>query len=103
MHQGNWTCSKCGCAITELPFEPKSDKGLVCRSCYTAQKNDSAQGEQQNGEGGEENAQPNTEEKKMFEGDWKCADCGNPITKLPFEPKSTNNLRCVDCFKKSRG
>lgn len=96
MHQGNWTCSKCGGSITELPFEPKSDKGLVCRSCYTAKQ-----------DGGDSSGNASSEqsdggEKKMFKGDWKCADCGNPITKLPFEPKSTNNLRCIDCFKKNK-
>lgn len=39
MHQGNWTCSKCGGSITQLPFEPKSDKGLTCRDCYFKEKN----------------------------------------------------------------
>lgn len=39
MYQGNWTCSACGGSITELPFEPKSDKGLTCRDCYFKEKN----------------------------------------------------------------
>ncbi len=36
MYQGNWQCSKCGAAITELPFEPdpvRMDK-LLCRQCH---------------------------------------------------------------------
>lgn len=39
MFQGNWTCSKCGGAITELPFEPRSNSGLTCRECYFKDKN----------------------------------------------------------------
>lgn len=38
MFQGNWTCSKCGGAITELPFQPRSDSGLTCRDCYFKDK-----------------------------------------------------------------
>ena len=36
MYQGNWKCSKCGQAITSLPFEPdpsRLDK-LECRDCH---------------------------------------------------------------------
>ncbi len=39
----------------------------------------------------------------MYSGDWKCADCNNAITELPFEPRDTSNLRCRDCFAKNRG
>jgi len=42
-------------------------------------------------------------DRKMYEGNWKCAGCGAPITKLPFEPKSTENLKCIDCFKNGGG
>ncbi|MCA9324932.1 hypothetical protein KDA23_02585, partial [Candidatus Saccharibacteria bacterium] len=42
MYQGNWKCSSCGGAITELPFEPRNDKGLTCRACYVKQKNGGA-------------------------------------------------------------
>ena len=34
MHQGNWSCSQCGAAITELPFEPDGERPLFCRDCY---------------------------------------------------------------------
>lgn len=34
MYQGNWTCSQCGCQITELPFEPDGEKPLFCRDCH---------------------------------------------------------------------
>ena len=38
MFQGNWKCSKCGGAITELPFQPRSEAGLTCRTCYAKSK-----------------------------------------------------------------
>ena len=36
MYQGNWTCSECGTAITELPFEPDPARldQLLCRDCH---------------------------------------------------------------------
>jgi CxxC-x17-CxxC domain-containing protein len=52
MHQGNWKCSTCGGAITELPFEPKGVSGLTCRACYGKQK-DKERGGGGGGEGGE--------------------------------------------------
>lgn len=128
MHQGNWKCSSCGGAITELPFEPKSESGLTCRSCYMKSKDSGAAAEAQAsdmpvateapndmpedaGLAGEPapadddgmNAVPAPTEKPKFSGEWKCAECGGAITSLPFEPRSTNNLKCIDCFKKSRG
>lgn len=90
MHQGNWTCSSCNCAITELPFEPKRTDGLLCRECHSKGKGSSAP-KTQNGD------------KPRFSGDWKCSGCGASITSLPFEPRDTTNLKCIDCFKKTRG
>ena len=42
-----------------------------------------------------------TEEKQMFQGDWKCGKCGKPITQLPFQPDPARagQLKCIDCFK----
>ncbi len=36
MFQGDWKCSKCGAAITELPFEPDPSRldQLLCRDCH---------------------------------------------------------------------
>ena len=34
MVQGDWKCSECGAAITELPFEPDGDRPLYCRDCH---------------------------------------------------------------------
>ena len=42
-------------------------------------------------------------DKPKFEGDWQCAGCGASISSLPFQPRDTSNLKCIDCFKKSRG
>ncbi|MBI3114941.1 MAG: hypothetical protein HYZ09_00405 [Candidatus Kerfeldbacteria bacterium] len=34
MVQGNWTCSNCGNQITELPFEPDTNRPVYCRDCH---------------------------------------------------------------------
>ena len=126
MFQGNWKCSDCGGEITELPFEPRGEKGLVCRDCYGKKKDGGKSVDETPGESGTAEEAPDmsenaelageqppspdfeempaaTGERPKFEGDWKCAGCGNSITSLPFEPRSTENLKCIDCFKKSKG
>lgn len=139
MYQGNWTCSTCGGSITELPFEPKSNKGLTCRDCYFKAKNGGGSPAEGTTSGvgvapvevtadiddrdvppfdpdevpvasepapdspDREAAPAATGERKLFEGDWKCSVCGGNITSLPFEPRGdASNLKCIDCFKKSR-
>jgi CxxC-x17-CxxC domain-containing protein len=49
----------------------------------------------------DENNQGQGFQRKMYQGNWKCADCGKDITELPFEPdpNRTDNLRCRDCYK----
>lgn len=123
MHQGNWKCSSCGGAITELPFQPRSESGLTCRTCYIKGKDrektqtpdistvseapsipDEAglAGEPAPADdfGGAIATTPG--EKPRFAGNWKCAVCDTAITSLPFTPRDTSNLKCIDCFKKSR-
>ncbi len=90
MHQGNWTCSGCQGAITQLPFEPKRTDGLTCRDCFQKQR------------GGSSSSAPQGE-KARVEGNWTCSGCGSAITSLPFTPRDTSNLKCIDCFKKSKG
>ncbi len=135
MFQGNWTCSKCGGEIKELPFEPRSNSGLTCRDCYFKEKDSaaapaddqaadtapgakpaadmddreapifdpSAPASEQPPESSNSTAAPaSSGERQMFTGDWKCSICGNAITQLPFEPRNTENLKCIDCFKKSK-
>ncbi len=41
-------------------------------------------------------------ERKMFKGDWKCADCGKEIPELPFEPDQDRPIYCRDCWSKRR-
>ena len=130
MHQGNWKCSKCGGTITELPFEPRSEAGLTCRECYFKEKNGTTSGvaegtpvvsgelddrdvppfdpnevspvDEPQGDDGLDTT-PTTGEKPRFTGDWKCSGCGGDINSLPFQPRNTENLKCLDCFKKSKG
>jgi CxxC-x17-CxxC domain-containing protein len=106
MHQGNWKCSSCGGAITELPFVPRSENGLTCRFCYAKQKGGSSAPKTTPTEEvpdvpfGDE---PATDEKPRTEGNWQCASCGVLITSLPFNPRDTSNLKCLGCFKISKG
>lgn len=134
MYEGNWKCSSCGGAITELPFQPRSESGLTCRACYAKGKEaekteqpvpemataseappmddapdfDEAQlaGEPMPDDGafaGLETAAPaSAGEKPKHEGSWSCAQCSAAITSLPFEPRNTSNLKCLDCFKASK-
>ena len=37
--QGNWTCSMCGTAITELPFNPTDPSKVKCFNCYKQDRN----------------------------------------------------------------
>jgi len=42
------------------------------------------------------------DDKKMYKGDWKCSGCSSDIKELPFEPRDTGNLTCLDCFRKKK-
>jgi len=89
MFQGNWTCSQCGAAITELPFEPSGDQPLFCRDCYR----------QKRGNRPARQSGP----RQMFQGNWTCSQCGAAITELPFEPAPDQQVFCRDCYRKNRG
>jgi CxxC-x17-CxxC domain-containing protein len=134
MFEGNWKCSGCGGAITQLPFQPRSESGLTCRDCYGKNKDTekleqpipemqtsseappmddapdfdeySSASEPMPDEGAfeglEETTPPALGEKPKTTGNWKCAGCGVAITSLPFEPRNTDNLKCLDCFKASK-
>ena len=123
MHQGNWKCSGCGGAITELPFQPRSEAGLTCRTCYGKQKGGGstpapamavasevpdipfeaglAGGPAEDDGFGPVVAMP-TGDKPKISGNWQCAGCGAGISSLPFTPRDTSNLKCLDCFKRSK-
>jgi len=136
MHQGNWKCSGCGGVITELPFQPRSEAGLTCRSCYGKQKGGTSSSNYSKGSSDQPDPSPDLPaaseipddipmdagfaseappfegfegatdavpgEKKKFDGDWSCAGCGTAITSLPFNPRDTSGLKCIDCFKQSK-
>lgn len=36
--QGDWKCSDCGVAITELPFQPAEDRPIYCRDCWSKKR-----------------------------------------------------------------
>ena len=86
MYQGNWECSVCGKAITELPFEPRNTDNLKCIDCFK--------------EGGGGNRP--RRERKMYQGNWTCSNCGKAITELPFEPREGSTITCRDCFLASK-
>lgn len=95
MFQGNWTCSGCGKPITELPFEPKGSAGLTCRECHVKKMaGNSANTSNETGQ---------SAFKARVEGNWQCSSCGSAITSLPFTPRDTSNLLCIDCYKKKKG
>lgn len=135
MYQGNWKCSSCGGAITELPFQPRSESGLTCRTCYAKGK-ESEKAQQPVDElqtttepmptddvPDFDEAQLATEpmpaddafagleiavaapkgDKPKISGSWQCSMCGGEITSLPFTPRDTSGLKCLDCFKASKG
>lgn len=44
-------------------------------------------------------------QRKMYQGNWHCSQCNNPITELPFEPDESrlDQLLCSECHKAKRG
>jgi len=80
---GDWNCSKCNKAISELPFEPRETGNLLCLDCF-------------------KEGRAGRPDRQMFEGNWQCSGCSTAITQLPFEPRETGNLLCRDCHMKSK-
>lgn len=44
----------------------------------------------------------NQPQRQMYQGDWKCSECGAEIKELPFEPDGTRPIYCRDCYRKKR-
>lgn len=90
--QGNWKCSGCGAAITELPFQPDPAREgeLTCFDCHKQKMAN--------------RPRRDNSERRMFKGNWKCGKCGGAISELPFQPnpQGLERLMCIDCFKKSK-
>ncbi|MCK9351580.1 MAG: hypothetical protein M0P76_02210 [Candidatus Pacebacteria bacterium] len=99
MFQGNWSCSGCGGAIHELPFQPDQERlgQLLCRDCHRAKRGD----RDTRGGGNRDNRGPRT----MHQGNWSCSGCGTAINELPFEPDESRlgQLLCRDCHRAKRG
>lgn len=96
MFSGNWSCSSCGGAITQLPFQPDPERvdSLKCRDCFSKNKGGDRRGS------GSRDRGP----RQMFSGDWSCASCGKAITELPFQPDPArvDSLKCRDCHSQDR-
>jgi len=41
-------------------------------------------------------------ERKMYQGNWKCSECGAEIKELPFEPSGDRPIYCRECHAKRR-
>lgn len=54
----------------------------------------------ESGFGGMNTVAPASTEKQKVSGEWTCSQCGDGISSLPFTPRNTSNLKCLDCFKK---
>lgn len=68
----------------------------MCRECHAKGKGAST------GTAGSPDANGAATDKPKVAGNWTCSMCGGPITSLPFTPRDTSNLKCLDCFKKSK-
>lgn len=49
-----------------------------------------------------DNNQNSFAQRKMYQGNWTCADCGCEIKELPFEPDGERSIYCRDCHRKQR-
>lgn len=94
MFKGNWKCSNCQTAINQLPFQPDSGRegGLLCIDCH----------KQRASNGPRRDGHRRDSSRQMFQGNWKCANCGGSIKELPFQPDPSraDQLKCRDCFRK---
>jgi CxxC-x17-CxxC domain-containing protein len=92
MVQGDWTCSECGAKITELPFQPSSDRPVYCKDCHS--KMAPRNRDDRRGGGGFQ--------RQMHQGNWSCSSCGAKITELPFEPSPDQQVYCRDCYRQQK-
>ena len=49
-----------------------------------------------------DNSRRNFPPREMVKGNWKCSDCGEEITELPFEPSPDRPIYCRECWRKQR-
>ncbi len=86
LFEGEWECSQCGAAITQLPFQPDAERPLFCRECHRKRR-----------------AEREVRKRSaMVQGSWTCVACGGDISELPFNPTRTDNLLCRQCHREKR-
>ena len=82
-------CGECGTHISELPFQPSGDRPVYCTECLRARRN--SRRPMGGGGGGMRR------ERKMYDVDAQCAECGAQITQLPFMPTGDRPVYCASC------
>ncbi|MBI4993162.1 MAG: zinc-binding protein [Candidatus Magasanikbacteria bacterium] len=91
------SCAKCGNHISQLPFQPNSDRPVYCADCNRAYR-DSNRGSGGGRSGGGFSRGP----RQMFDVNVDCAGCGAKITQLPFQPTGDKPVYCRDCMQARR-
>ncbi len=89
------TCAGCSAAITELPFQPSSDRPVYCRDCNRNRRQESRPAMS----GGAGAPRPMVDVSSMG---LTCAGCSAAITELPFQPSSDRPVYCRDCNRNRR-
>ncbi len=82
-------CAKCNSHISQLPFEPSGDRPVYCSSCNQEYRNS------RDGGGGQS-------QRRMYDVDIDCGECGTKITQLPFQPSGDKPVYCRECMLAKR-
>lgn len=101
MFDVDMTCSKCGAHISQLPFQPSGDRPVYCSDCNRAFRQTRGTNDRRGGMGGGMSRGPRAP-RQMFQVDLTCAQCGNKITELPFQPSGDKPVYCRDCMMARR-
>ena len=91
------SCAKCGTHISQLPFQPNSDRPVYCADCNRAYRDTNRSGGGRSGGGGFSRGP-----RQMFDVNVDCAGCGAKITQLPFQPTGDKPVYCRDCMQARR-
>ncbi len=85
------TCSECG-KECEVPFKPEEGRPVKCGDCFKKRR-------PQRKFGGGGNRGGFNRQREMH--DAKCSECGKDC-QVPFKPKDGSNVKCKDCYVKSK-
>lgn len=97
MYDVDMTCAKCGSHISQLPFQPSGDRPVYCSDCNRAFR--ATRGDRGGFGGGSRGPRA---PRQMFSVNLTCADCGQGITELPFQPTGDKPVYCKDCIRNHR-